>query len=614
MNQEAGSGNWRLSLGANPVPGGGVSFRVWAPRCNSVSVVREPGGQSWPMERREHGFFQVQITEMAPGDSYCYLLDGARKRPDPVARLLPNGVHGAAQVFDAGEYAWDEGAWRGIPLSDYVFYELHVGTFSQQGTFQGVIERLPYLKDLGITCVEIMPVAQFPGRRNWGYDGVGLYAVQDSYGGPAAFKDLVAACHRAGLAVCLDVVYNHLGPEGNYLREFGPYFTDAYRTPWGEALNYDGAGSDGVREYILGNALYWLTEYHVDALRLDAIHGIFDFSALHILEEMGTLLKAEAAARGRDVYLIAESDLNDPRVIRSREQGGWGLDAQWSDDFHHSLHVLLSGERDGYYCDYGHMEDLAVSLRRGFVYDGRYSSYRSRRHGAGLDQETPAQLVINMQNHDQVGNRAQGDRLTAALDFSLHKAAAVLLLMAPNLPFLFMGQEYGEPAPFQYFIDHGDPGLIEAVRKGRKEEFAAFGWNEVPDPYDEQAFLRSRLDWSLIDKGEHATLLALYRALLGLRRTHCHLENMDFTHIRTACDESLRQLLVAYPGTSGGNLLLLINLGETDWQLAWPDHLPAAGQEVLLDSEAREFGGKGGDADAQGPGPCSARVVRCSAS
>ncbi len=405
-----------------------------------------------------------------------------------------------------------------------MLYEIHVGAFTPEGTFDAAIPRLDLLKDLGVTALEIMPVAQFPGSRNWGYDGVYPYAVQHSYGGPDGLKRLVNACHRRGLAVVLDVVYNHLGPEGNYLADFGPYFTDRYKTPWGSALNFDGPFSDPVREYFIENALTWLREFHMDALRLDAIHGIVEFGARPFLAQLSRAVRKEAVRLNRPFYLIAESDLNDRRTVTPLEEGGAGLDAQWSDDFHHSLHALLTGEQGGYYRDFGRLEDLAIATSEGFVYSGRYSAYRQRSHGTSSKQIPAHQLVVCCQNHDQVGNRMEGERLSRLVSLEAQKLAAGVLLLSPFVPLLFMGEEYGEPAPFLYFVHHSDPGLIEAVRKGRKQEYAAFRWKgeppdpQDPDPQNEETFLRSKLQWELRGEGTHKMLWDFHRELLRLRK------------------------------------------------------------------------------------------------
>jgi maltooligosyltrehalose trehalohydrolase len=399
-----------------------------------------------------------------------------------------------------------------------VLYELHVGTFTAAGNFDAILPRLPVLKALGITALELMPVAQFPGQRNWGYDGVYPFAVQASYGGPEGLRRLVDGCHQQGLAVVLDVVYNHLGPEGNYTADFGPYLSDRYPTPWGNALNLDGPGSDGVRQYILDNALMWVEEYHIDALRLDAIHALYDRSAIPLLAELQTQIQERAARRGYPCHLIAESDLNDARIITPAAQGGYGLDAQWSDDLHHSLHSLLTGEAEGYYQDFGDLDQLAKALRQGFVYDGCYSPYRDRRHGNDPRGRSPHQFVVYSQNHDQVGNRRLGDRLSTLVSWEGLKLAAATVILSANLPLLFMGEEYGETAPFLYFVDHSDPDLLQAVRQGRQREFAEFHWlDPPPDPASPETFTRCQLHWETRHQGRGGVLWRFYQTLLKLR-------------------------------------------------------------------------------------------------
>jgi maltooligosyltrehalose trehalohydrolase len=480
-----------------------------------------------PMEAVERGYFVAEIAGIEPGALYRYRLDGEAERPDPVSRFQPQGVHGPSEVVGQ-QFPWSDSSWHGLSLRDYVIYELHVGTFTEEGTFDAIIPRLPALKSLGITAIEIMPVAQFPGSRNWGYDGVYAFAVQDSYGGPAGLKRLVDACHQHGMAVVLDVVYNHLGPEGNYLPQFGFYFTDMYKTPWGEALNFEQAHSDEVRRYFIENALYWITDFHVDGLRLDAIHAIVDPSARPFVQELAAACHSRAKQFNREVQIIAESNRNDRRVVSSLEQGGWGLDSEWNDDFHHSLRVAITGEQEGYYQDFNGLEDLALSFREGFAYSGRYSKYRQRSYGNSSADLSGEKLVVFSQNHDQVGNRKLGDRLSASVSFEQLKLAAASVLLSPFVPLLFMGEEYGELAPFQYFVSHGDASLIEAVRKGRQEEFSSFEWQgELPDPQDEETFRRSKLNWEVRTTGKHLILRNYYRELLRLRRETPALGSLD---------------------------------------------------------------------------------------
>ncbi len=473
---------------------------------------------------------------------YQLVVDGELAIPDPRSPFQPHGVHGPSRRDTAAGFRWTDEGWRAPPLSAAVIYELHVGTFTPQGTFESAIARLDHLVRLGVTHVEIMPVAAFPGSRGWGYDGVALFAPHAAYGGPAGLKRLVDACHARGLAVLLDVVYNHLGPDGNYLGRLGPYFTDRYHTPWGDAVNFDGRGSDEVRRFFCDNALFWLREYHLDGLRLDAVHAIIDTSARHVLEQLADEVAALAAAQARPLVLIAESDLNDPRLVRTPEAGGYGLDAQWSDDFHHALHVLLTGERDGYYADYDGVADLATALRQGFVVDGRHAPSRGRHHGRRPAGVSGHRLVGFAQNHDQVGNRARGERLSQLVDAPRQKLAAALVLTAPLVPLLFMGEEWGAGTPFLYFTDHEDPALADAVRDGRRREFAAFGWDPetVPDPQAASSFERSKLDWDEPGRAPHRELLDWYTRLIALRRGTPALLDGRFENARVAWDEARR--------------------------------------------------------------------------
>ncbi|WP_347488180.1 malto-oligosyltrehalose trehalohydrolase [Desulfoscipio sp. XC116] len=495
-------------------------FVVWAPRAEQINVrVIAPQEQLLPLIRDERGYHRGTAAGVTPGSLYLYQLDGQKEYPDPASRCQPEGVHGPSSVIDNSGFNWTDHCWRGIAGQDLIIYELHVGTFTPQGTFDAIIPRLEYLQKLGVNAIEIMPIAQFPGERNWGYDGVYPYAAQQSYGGPQGFQRLVNACHNSGLSVILDVVYNHLGPEGNCLADFGPYFTEHYTGPWGNALNFDGPDSDAVRRFFIENALYWLTEFHVDGFRLDAVHAIKDFSAQPFLAALTNAVHQKADRLGRRAHVIAESDLNDARVIQPPVIGGYGMDAQWSDDFHHSLHTLITGEQRGYYRDFGELRHLARAFTEGYVYTGQYSPFRRRRHGNAPRLNTGRQFVVYAQNHDQVGNRACGERLTALTSFAGLKLAACAVFLSPYVPMLFMGEEYGETAPFQYFTSHTDPELAEAVRQGRQKEFSSFAWEgEVPDPQDEATFIRSRLNLDLHDRGRHKALYLLHRELIRLRR------------------------------------------------------------------------------------------------
>ena len=501
---------------------------MWAPDARTVEV--QAGGERHPMTP---GVRPGWWTAEAETGRYAYVLDGEGPFPDPRSPWQPDGVHEASHVYDHSAFAWTDRMWRGRRPG--VLYETHVGTFTREGTFDAAIERLDHLVDLGVDAVELMPVAAFPGRNGWGYDGVALWAVHEPYGGPDGLKRFVDACHARGLAVVLDVVYNHLGPSGNHLGRYGPYFTDAYRTPWGAAVNVDRAGSDEVRAFIVENALMWLRDYHLDGLRLDAVHAIEDHRALHILEELSAAVDGLRAATGREMVLIAESDLGDPRLVTAREAGGYGLDAQWNDDFHHALHVALTGERQGYYDDFGKPGALAKTLAKVFFHDGTWSSFRGRTHGRPVDPlRTPGhRFVVFLQNHDQVGNRATGDRISANLSAELLKVGAGLLLTSPYTPMLFMGEEWGAATPWRYFTDHVEPELARAVSEGRRREFASHGWDfaDVPDPQDPETHRASVLDWDEPGEPGHRELLAWYRALIALRRSCPELTDPRLTEV-----------------------------------------------------------------------------------
>jgi maltooligosyltrehalose trehalohydrolase len=573
---------WRLERGANVGGDGAVSFAVWAPRRRALSVrILDPSGATrveLPMARDGSGVFTVRAAPdlAAAGDDYVYLLPDVGARPDPVSRHQPHGVHAPSRIVAAGGFPWTDAGWRGVARGALVIYELHVGTFSPEGTFAGVAARLPYLRDLGITAVELMPVAAFPGDRNWGYDGVYLYAPHTAYGGPDGLKRLAAACHGHGLALILDVVYNHLGPEGNYLSDYGPYFTGSYHTPWGDALNFDGRDSDEVRRFFVDNALYWLTEYHADGLRLDAIQGIHDESARPILQEIADAFHAEAAGQGRDAWLIAESDLNDPRVIRPKDLGGLGLDAQWSDDFHHALHAVVTGNRRGYFADFGRVADLGKAITASFVYDGQHAPHRRRRHGAPAAGEAGDRFVSFIQNHDQVANAYQGKRFAQVAGHARQKVAALVLFSTPALPLLFQGEEYAEEATFDYFTSHGDPGLVKAVREGRHAEYLHLleegadmaAW---ADPQDEETFRRCKLRWQSIGQTPHADMLAFYRALIALRRRLAPLHNGRKDLTRVEFDEAARWLTIRRGDPSGAATFTCVSLGDAPVRMRLPE-------------------------------------------
>jgi maltooligosyltrehalose trehalohydrolase len=579
-------------LGARCRENGGCDFLVWAPRAQRLDLhVISPRERCLPMQQLPDGYFKVHVRDVAPGARYFYRFESGEERPDPSSQFQPEGVHGPSEVVDL-RFQWDDESWRGIELRDYVFYELHVGTFTPEGTFDAIIPRLPQLKDLGVTAIELMPVAQFPGSRNWGYDGADPFAVQSSYGGPHALKRLVNACHRAGLAAVLDVVYNHLGPEGNYLSRFGPYFTDFYHTPWGEAINFDRAQSDHVRRYFIENALQWVDDFHFDALRLDAVHAITDTSAQPFLGELAATVHRRGAELGRRIYLFPESDLNDARIVSPDPVCGYGLDAAWNDDFHHSLHTLLTGDRQGYYADFGSTAQLAKALSEGFVYSGQESKYRGRRHGNSSKSLSAEKFVVFAQNHDQVGNRRLGERLSSLVSFEALKVAAGLVLLSPFLPLLFMGEEYGETAPFLYFVSHGDPALIEAVRKGRREEFSRFAWDgDIPDPQDEATFARCRIDWNSRCTPPRKILRDFYKELLRFRREDSVLSRRDKNNIQAIPFDSPKALSLRRWHDSRQRLAVF-NFETNPARLRISP--PAGIWEKLLDSSDSRWNGPGG--------------------
>ncbi|MGH7902617.1 MAG: malto-oligosyltrehalose trehalohydrolase [Candidatus Dormibacteraceae bacterium] len=555
-----------------------MPFHVWAPGAARVELVM--GARRVPMAPGEGGWHEAAV-EAEPGAAYRFSVDGAEPVPDPRSPWQPEGVHGPSRTVDHRTFGWTDGAWTGIPLSSAILYELHVGSFTAEGTFEGAIGRLDHLVELGITAVQLMPVTQFPGDRGWGYDVADLFAPHHAYGGPEGLKRLVDACHRRGLAVVIDVVYNHLGPDGNHLARFGPYFTDRYTTPWGPAVNFDGDGSRGVRDLVVENAVMWLRDYHCDGLRLDAVHAIFDSSAVHIVEEIASRVHELQGHLGRQLWVIAESDLNDPRLVTAPEAGGYGCDAQWSDDFHHALHCLLTGERTGYYADFGSLADLATALRHAYVYDGRPSRHRGREHGRRPLGLSGNRFLAYAQNHDQVGNRPRGERISALTSPARLRIAAALVLTSPFVPLLFQGEEWGASTPFPYFTDHRDPALASAVRKGRAEQFTRSGWraDEVPDPGSVETFQSSRLAWGEVAGEPHAGLIAWHRDLMRLRRRLPELTDGRLEAVRVAFDEPACWLLMGR-----GRVTVAVNLGPAPVRLSCPagDLLLASGPGVRL--------------------------------
>jgi maltooligosyltrehalose trehalohydrolase len=555
-------------------------FSVWAPKPKKIAV--KIGDIRHPMQGPDkRGYWRVAVDEAGPGTEYAFVIDDdPQPYPDPRSLSQPHGVHGPSAVYSHRAFDWQDGTWQGPPLGGAIIYELHVGTFTPKGTFDAAIDKLGYLFELGITHVEVMPVAEYAGGRGWGYDGVDLFAVNHGYGGPDAFKRFVNSCHVHGLAVILDVVYNHFGPVGNYTGKFGPYSTDKHHTPWGDAMNFEDAGSDEVRRFFSDNALMWMRDFHVDGLRLDAVHEFMDRSAIHFLEQLAANVENLSSTVGRRLVLIAESDLNDPHIVTPIEAGGYGMDAQWSDDFHHSLFTLLhvEGGGKGYYDDFGEFECLAKSLKRIFVYDGIYSIYRNRSHGRPVDGLSAHHFVGFIQNHDQVGNRATGDRLEHIVGVARTKVALGIVLTAPFIPMLFQGEEFAASTPFLYFADHEDPEMARLVSEGRKKEFAAFGWDEtqIPNPEDISTFTRSRLNWTEIGEPKHAELLDWTRRLIFLRRHSISLNDGDRGHVKVQFSEEQRWLRM-----DRNQVSVFANLGD------FPAEFPAgATHRLALASDA----------------------------
>ncbi|MBI4639117.1 MAG: malto-oligosyltrehalose trehalohydrolase [Candidatus Tectomicrobia bacterium] len=588
-----------MRIGAHYLGHGRSEFIIWAPFLTEVTVrLVSPKERMIPMERDEWGYWHAVADSVYPGTLYFYRLEKTRERPDPASHFQPQGVHGPSQVVDHSTFQWEERQWSGISLEQMIMYELHVGTFTPEGTFEATISRLDDLKDLGVNAIEIMPVAQFPGDRNWGYDGVYPFAVQNSYGGPEGLKALANACHKREMALILDAVYNHLGPEGNYLADFGPYFTEKYRTPWGKAINFDDAYSDHGRNFFMENALYWFQHYHIDALRLDAIHAIYDMSAKPFLQELAEQVQEFSYQQGRKYSLIAESNLNDVAIIHPKEMGGYGLDAQWCDDFHHALHVLLTGDKAGYYRDFGTIEDLVKAFREGFVYSWNYSAYRKRYHGSSSKEIPAHQLVAFSQNHDQVGNRMFGERLSKLISFEALKLAAGALFLSPYIPLLFMGEEYGEESPFLYFVSHSDPALIEAVRQGRKAEFKEFQWQGAPpDPQHLETFLQSQLRWEKRREGKHHVLFEFYRHLIQLRRESPALANLDKNSLEVSSMQEER-LIFLRRWHHENQLFSVMNFNTRE--SAFRVSLPKGRWKKVLDSSDERW---------RGPGPSSPEII-----
>jgi maltooligosyltrehalose trehalohydrolase len=581
-----------MKIGSNYLGDGSCEFTVWAPSHEEVAVqIVSPTHRSIPMQKDEWGYFKVLAEDIEPGTLYFYKLGGETDKPDPASHSQPKDVHGPSEVVDHSRMNWTDRGWSGVPLEEMIIYELHVGTFTSEGTFEAVIPRLRELYEFGINAIELMPIGQFPGNRNWGYDGVFPYAAQHSYGGSEGLKKLVDAAHQQGISIILDVIYNHFGPEGNCMSDYAPYFTESYQTAWGNAINFDKEYSYGVRNYFIENALYWLEKFHIDALRLDASDNIFDIGVKHFLQELAENVDALSKKQGRKFYLTAENDLSDTKVIRSIESGGYGIDAQWNDAFHHCLHSLLTGEDAGYYEDYGRCEQLAKAFKEGFVYSGQYSPFRKKFHGSDSSAIPGHQFVVFLQNHDQVGNRALGDRLTHLVSFEALKLAAGVLLLAPNIPLIFMGEEYAEDSPFLYFVSHTDPDLIAVVREGRKKDFAAFQEEgEFIDPFSPDTFKKCQLNWEDRQEGKHKVLLDFYQHLIHLRRTISALKTLDKQNLEASVIEE-DKLMFLHRWSQNSEIFCIMNFNDKD--VSFNATPPSGSWQKILDSSELKWMGSG---------------------
>ncbi|GAA4731943.1 malto-oligosyltrehalose trehalohydrolase [Flavisolibacter ginsenosidimutans] len=582
----------KRTIGVNFSEEGTVTVKVWSPQAETVQLEVKVKDQveTISLTKERYGYWSATSNKITNGSRYKIKIDDKQSFPDPASLSQPNGVHGDSEAINLAAFQWRETAWNNIPLEDYIIYELHTGTFTPEGTFAAIENRLDYLKELGITAVELMPVAQFPGNRNWGYDGVFPFAVQNSYGGAKDLQRLVDACHQKGLAVVLDVVYNHLGPEGNYLGEFGSYFTSKYNTPWGNAVNFDDAWCDGVRHYFIENALMWLRDFRIDALRLDAVHAIKDFSPVHILKEIKLHVDELMRVTARKHYLIVELDLNDTKFIQPVNQCGYGMNAQWIDEFHHALRVTTGNEKTGYYSDFSGIEHLAKAYKDAYVYDGQWSPHRHKFFGVKADEAEGKQFIVFSQNHDQVGNRMLGERTSELVSFEMQKAMAAAVVLSPYIPLLFMGEEWREPHPFQYFISHTDEALCAAVRKGRKEEFAAFHLEgEAPDPVAVETFDNSKLQWHLIEEDKHKQMLSYYKMLLSLRKSHPVLKNLNRKNLSVnPLVESNALILLRWQESH--YVLCLMNFSNEERQIKL---MKASEWNIALDSASRQWGGSG---------------------
>jgi maltooligosyltrehalose trehalohydrolase len=578
----------KRSIGVSFSAASEAELLLWAPFAKTVDL-KISDKAVIALEKKDYGYWQLTTNKLHSGDKYKFLLDGKTERPDPVSLAQPDGVHGASQAVDLNSFRWTDEVWKNLPLDDYIFYELHTGTFTSEGTFAAIEQKLDHLIELGITAIEIMPVAQFPGERNWGYDGVLPYAVQNSYGGAEGLMHLVNACHHKGLAVVLDVVYNHMGPEGNYFNDYGPYFTEKYNTPWGNAINFDDAYCDAVRQYFMENVLMWFRDFHIDALRMDAVHAIKDLSTRHILKEIKEQVDQLMKETGRTHYLIVELDLNDPLFIDPLEKRGYGMDGQWVDEFHHALRVTAGEERSGYYADFNGIAHLAKAYQDAYVYDGIYSPHRLKNFGAKVDDNPGKQFVVFSQNHDHVGNRMLGERTSQLVSFEMQKLMAGAVMVSPYLPMLFMGEEWSEPNQFLYFVSHTDKDLVEAVRKGRKKEFEAFhAEGEAPDPQAEETFNSSKLQWALVKKGHHQVMFNYYKTLIALRKAHPALSQLNRKQLAVKYSQQ-NNTLTLHRWHENENVCCLMNFSKTEQQLT----LPEVGKQwrVVLNSAAAAWNG-----------------------
>jgi maltooligosyltrehalose trehalohydrolase len=573
-------------------------FRVWSPFANDIKVrITYPEEKLLQLEKENDDYWVGEFQEIIPGTRYKYRINKGFERPDPASNYQPFDVHSESEVIDHSSFKWNDNAFKEIPLEQYIIYELHIGTFTPEGTFQSAIEKIGHLKDVGINVVEIMPVAQFPGERNWGYDGVHPFAPQNTYGGPEGLKKLIDALHYNGFSVILDVVYNHLGPEGNYLSQYAPYFTNRYQTPWGNAVNFDGKYSDNVRNYFIENALYWFEYYHFDGLRLDAIDRIYDQGAKHFLQELAESVSEYNLKKGKKKILIAESDLNDDKIIRPLDQKGFGIDAQWSDDFHHSLHALITGEKDGYYQDFGTVESLIKSIKNSYVYDGKFSKYRKRRHGNSAAERNLNQFVVCIQNHDQIGNRGLGERINSLISFELYKLSSALVILSPYIPLIFMGQEFFDTSPFLYFVSHSDPDLIKAVQKGRRKEFGDFKWSdEIPDPFAEETFNKSKLQWDYSPEPKGAVVYALYKKLIQIRKKHPVYKQTSRSSVDVKKAEEYKVILL-HRQSSEKNLYFIISFEPETVTLLI--NIPEGNWRKVLDTSDTEWLGSGVSTEKQ---------------